>query len=68
MSIADACLVQLTEILPDPLLLTTGSGFNMDRRLCRPVIPSGNALIFRMLTPLMWASPPIPHSERRKGF
>ena len=39
-SIADACLVRLTEILPDPLLLTTDSDFNMNSRLGRRVIPT----------------------------
>jgi uncharacterized protein len=40
MSIADACLVRLTEILPDPLLLTTDSDFTIYRRLGRRVIPT----------------------------
>jgi predicted nucleic acid-binding protein len=40
MSIADACLVRLTEILPDPLLLTTDSDFKIYRRLGRRVIPT----------------------------
>ncbi len=39
MSVADACLVRLTEILPDPLLLTTDSDFKIYRRLGRRVIP-----------------------------
>ena len=39
MSIADACLVRLTEILPDPLLLTTDTDFRIYRRLGRRVIP-----------------------------
>ena len=39
MSIADACLVRLTETLPDPLLLTTDSDFRIYRRLGRRVIP-----------------------------
>ena len=38
MSIADACLVRLTEILPDPLLLTSDSDFKIYRRLGRRVI------------------------------
>ena len=33
MSIADACLVRLTEALPDPLLLTTDSDSKIYRRL-----------------------------------
>lgn len=40
MSIADACLVRLTEILQDPLLLTTDSDFRIYRRLNRRVIPA----------------------------
>jgi len=40
MSIADACLVRLTEILPDPLLLTTDSDFRIYRRLGRKSIPT----------------------------
>ncbi len=40
MSIADACLVHLTEILPDPLLLTTDSDFKIYRRLGRKIIPT----------------------------
>lgn len=39
MSVADACLVRLTEVLPDPLLLTTDSDFKIYRRLGRRVIP-----------------------------
>jgi predicted nucleic acid-binding protein len=40
MSIADACLVRLTEILPEPLLLTTDSDFRIYRRLGKRVIPT----------------------------
>jgi len=40
MSIADACLVRLTEILPNPLLLTTDSDFKIYRRLGRKSIPT----------------------------
>jgi hypothetical protein len=39
MSLADACLVRMTEILPDPILLTTDSDFRTYRRLGRQVIP-----------------------------
>lgn len=39
MSIADACLVRLTGVLPDPLLFTTDSDFKIYRRLGRRVIP-----------------------------
>ncbi|MFM2199019.1 MAG: hypothetical protein RLZZ505_2451 [Verrucomicrobiota bacterium] len=38
MSIADACLVRLTEILPNPLLLTTDSDFKIYRRLGKRAI------------------------------
>jgi predicted nucleic acid-binding protein len=38
MSIADACLVRLTEVLPNPLLLTTDSDFKIYRRLGRRAI------------------------------
>jgi len=40
MSIADACLVRLTEFLPNPLLLTTDTDFKIYRRLGRRVIPT----------------------------
>jgi hypothetical protein len=40
MSIAAACLVRLTEILPEPLLLTTDSDFRIYRRLGKRVIPT----------------------------
>lgn len=40
MSIADACLVRLTETIPNPLLLTTDSDFKIYRRLGRRVIPA----------------------------
>jgi uncharacterized protein len=40
MSIADASLVRLTEILPAPLLLTTDSDFRIYRRLGKRVIPT----------------------------
>lgn len=40
MSIVDACLVRLTEILPDCLLLTTDSDFKIYRRLGRKSIPT----------------------------
>lgn len=39
MSVADACLVRLTEIVPDPLVITTDSDFKLYRRLGRRVIP-----------------------------
>jgi len=40
MSVADACLVRLTEILADPLLLTTDTDFRTYRRCGRRVIPT----------------------------
>jgi predicted nucleic acid-binding protein len=39
MSFADACLVRMTEILPDPLLLTTDADFRVYRRHGRQVVP-----------------------------
>lgn len=40
MSLADACLVRMTETLSDPLLLTTDSDFHIYRRHGRQVIPA----------------------------
>ena len=39
MSLADACLVRMTEMLTDPLLITTDSDFRIYRRHSRQVIP-----------------------------
>ena len=39
MSIADACLVRFTEVLPSALLLTTDSDFKTYRRNIRELIP-----------------------------
>jgi predicted nucleic acid-binding protein len=39
MSFADACLVRMTEILPDPTLLTTDLDFRVYRRHSRQTIP-----------------------------
>jgi predicted nucleic acid-binding protein len=39
MSLADACLVRMTETLPDPLLLTTDGDFRVYRRHGRHVVP-----------------------------
>jgi uncharacterized protein len=39
MSLADACLVRMTEILPDPIVITTDSHFRIYRRHSRQVIP-----------------------------
>jgi predicted nucleic acid-binding protein len=40
MSLADACLVRMTETLRDPLLLTTDADFRIYRRNGRHVVPS----------------------------
>ncbi|SPE37779.1 PilT protein domain protein [Candidatus Sulfopaludibacter sp. SbA6] len=39
MSLADACLVRMTETLPDPLILTTDSDFRIYRRHSRQIVP-----------------------------
>lgn len=39
MSLADACLVRMTETLPDPVLLTTDADFRVYRRHSRQAIP-----------------------------
>ena len=39
MSLADACLVRMTEILSDPILLTTNHDFRIYRRHGRQVVP-----------------------------
>jgi predicted nucleic acid-binding protein len=39
MSLADACLVRMTETLADPLLLTTDDDFRIYRRHSRQVVP-----------------------------
>ena len=39
MSLADACLVRMTETLSDPLVLNTDSDFRVYRRHSRQVIP-----------------------------
>jgi predicted nucleic acid-binding protein len=39
MSFADACLVRMTELLPDPILLTTDSDFRFYRRHSRRTVP-----------------------------
>jgi predicted nucleic acid-binding protein len=39
MSFADACLVRMSEILPDPVVVTTDSDFKIYRRHSRQVIP-----------------------------
>ena len=40
MSLADACLVRMTETLPDPIILTTDSDFRIYRRHSRQTVPS----------------------------
>ena len=39
MSLADACLVRMTETLADPVILTTGTDFRIYRRHSRHVVP-----------------------------
>jgi uncharacterized protein len=39
MSLADACLVRMTEMRSDPVILTTDAGFRIYRRHGRQVIP-----------------------------
>jgi hypothetical protein len=39
-SLADACLVRMTETLADPIVLTTDTDFRVDRRHSRQVIPA----------------------------
>lgn len=39
MSLADACLVRMTETLADPILVTTDTDFRVYRRHSRQVIP-----------------------------
>jgi predicted nucleic acid-binding protein len=39
MSLADACLVRMTESLADPILLTTDSDFRIYRRHSRQAVP-----------------------------
>jgi uncharacterized protein len=39
MSLADACLVRMSETLPDPAVLTTDSDFKIYRRHSRQVVP-----------------------------
>jgi len=40
MSLADACLVRMTEILSDPIVLTSDTDFRIYRRHGRKVVPS----------------------------
>jgi predicted nucleic acid-binding protein len=40
MSLADACLVRMTESVAEPIVLTTDSDFRVYRRHSRQVVPS----------------------------
>ncbi|HSC46411.1 MAG TPA: PIN domain-containing protein [Candidatus Acidoferrum sp.] len=40
MSLADACLVRMTELMADPVILTTDEDFRVYRRNGRQVVPS----------------------------
>lgn len=39
MSLADACLVRMSEVIADPILLTTDGDFRVYRRHARQVVP-----------------------------
>jgi predicted nucleic acid-binding protein len=39
MSLADACLVRMTEVMPEPVVLTTNTDFRVYRRHGRQVVP-----------------------------
>jgi len=39
MSLADACLVRMSETLPDPMVVTTDADFKIYRRHNRQMIP-----------------------------
>jgi hypothetical protein len=39
MSLADACLVRMTEVLPEPVVLTTDADFRIYRRNGRQMVP-----------------------------
>lgn len=39
MSLADACLVRMTETLPDPVVVTTDTDFRIYRRHSRQIVP-----------------------------
>lgn len=39
MSLADACIVRMSETLPDPIVLTTDADFKIYRRHSRQVVP-----------------------------
>jgi uncharacterized protein len=40
MSLADACLIRMTELLADPVVLTTDTDFRVYRRHSRDAVPS----------------------------
>lgn len=40
MSLADACLVRMTETLPNPVIVTTDADFKIYRRHGRQVVPN----------------------------
>ena len=40
MSLADACLVRMSETNPDPVVLTTDTDFRVYRRHSRQIVPS----------------------------
>ena len=39
MSLADACLVRMTEVFPDSVILTTDADFRIYRRHSRQIVP-----------------------------
>ncbi len=39
MSLADACLVRMTETMPEPIILTTDADFRIYRRHSRMIVP-----------------------------
>jgi predicted nucleic acid-binding protein len=39
MSLADACLVRMTEKLPEPVIVTTDADFKIYRRHSRQIVP-----------------------------
>ncbi len=39
MSLADACLVRMSETLPDPVVVTTDTDFRIYRRYRRQIVP-----------------------------
>ena len=61
MSLADACLVRMTEIVADPLLLTTDTDFRLYRRHSRQVVPCMMPRVIRHARKKM----PVPWPEER---